>query len=202
MISAFPEDDQIAKELASIGLAVKSVYDLVNTRQSYPEAIPILLKWLDKGIESKNIEEGVVRALTAKEAKGVAGKILFKAFYRRDEPAVRWVIGNAFTVVVMPDDLEEIIEIVENKEYGMSRQMFVLALGKLKGDRAEETLLKRLKEGDLVLHVISALGTLKSLAAEKYLIPYLDSSHTATRKAAESALKKISKAKEKKSKRR
>ncbi|MEO0249525.1 MAG: hypothetical protein ABIN58_08295, partial [candidate division WOR-3 bacterium] len=50
------------------GLEVSSVWDLVNTSEPYPEAIPVLIKLLSQ-IEEPHMKEGIVRALTVKEAR-------------------------------------------------------------------------------------------------------------------------------------
>ena len=53
------------------GLRVSSVFDLVNARSKYPAAVPVLLRLLPK-LKNHIVREGAVRALTVKEARGVA----------------------------------------------------------------------------------------------------------------------------------
>jgi hypothetical protein len=51
------EDAKIARKLRGAGVMVESVYDLVNTNVSYPNAIPILLEALKAGIEHAGTKE-------------------------------------------------------------------------------------------------------------------------------------------------
>ncbi len=64
----------IQTELEKVGIHIDSIYDLVNTSESYTEAIPILIDLVQKEFPNKRIQEGIVRALTIKEAKGKAPK--------------------------------------------------------------------------------------------------------------------------------
>ena len=42
------DEKGLLKELLDVGIEVECVYDLVNTRASYPSAIPVLLKHLQQ----------------------------------------------------------------------------------------------------------------------------------------------------------
>lgn len=126
--------NRFSRKLRDAGIMVESVYDLVNTSVSYPDAIPILLEALSSGIEHAGTEEGVIRALTVREAKGKAAPVLIREFYRTANPILRWVIGNAMTVVATEEDFDEIVRIIEDKENGDARQMFIFALGNFKND--------------------------------------------------------------------
>ena len=75
----FDEDEMVAEALRAVGVQVRSVYDLVNTKESYPEAIPVLLELLPR-VRNDRIKEGVVRALTVREARPVAAKPLIREF--------------------------------------------------------------------------------------------------------------------------
>jgi len=66
-------------------LRITSVWDLVNTSIPYPEAIPVLIEWLPQ-VSHPRVKEGIVRALTVKEARGVASKILVDEFKRLEAP--------------------------------------------------------------------------------------------------------------------
>lgn len=63
----------ILADLAQAGYRLSSVYDLVNTSTSYPSAIPVLLKHLGRPYHPR-IVSGIVRALTVREARGIAGR--------------------------------------------------------------------------------------------------------------------------------
>ncbi|GIV22231.1 MAG: hypothetical protein KatS3mg023_3982 [Armatimonadota bacterium] len=50
---------------------------LVNTRLSYPEVIPTLVALLPQ-VQHPNVKEAIVRALTVKEAQGIANSVLIE----------------------------------------------------------------------------------------------------------------------------
>ena len=191
------DSEKVNNSLLEVGIEVDSVYDLVNTSMSYPEAIHPLIEHL-KNIQDVNIKEGIIRALTVKEAKGIANNTLFEVYNKINEIAnsgIRWVIGNAFTVIIRAEDVDRILKIVSNKDNGMSRQMFVMALSKIKSRKQDiENVLIDLLDDDLVCsHAINTLGKLKSVKAKPLLLTLTEHSRPLVRKEAVKALKKIEK---------
>ena len=63
------------KEIHEAGISISSVWDLVNTRDSYPEAISILIKHFNIPHHIA-VFEGILRSLMVKEAKGIAGRTI------------------------------------------------------------------------------------------------------------------------------
>ena len=184
----------LIKELDKIGVKINSIWDLVNSKIKYPLAIPILLKYLPIVEHDKN-KEGIIRALTVKEAKGKANKVLLNEYFKipKEKNNLKWVIGNAMSVVVVDTDIEDIISIVLDKENDISRQMFILALGKIKSDKSkiEDVLIKLLDDEEVLPHVLSVLGKLKSQKAKEKITSLLNHSVSLVRKEAQKALKKI-----------
>lgn len=158
--------DDIKEKLLEVGVKIDTIYDLVNTKENYPEAIPSLLNLIEQDY-SPEIKEGVVRSLAVKEAKGRANNILFKVYHETLDPdsSLSWAIGNTIEVIVQDQDQDQIINILENKLNGRSRQMFAIALGKIKNEKSEDTLIECLKEDGLLIQTISALRKLKSTKA-------------------------------------
>ncbi len=188
-------DQTIIKErLLKKGIQIDSIYDLVNTNEKYPEAIDTLIDLLNKNINfHPKITEGIVRALAIKEAKGRANEILFNLYQKvsKDENLFRWAIGNTINVIVEPKDEERILEIVNDKSNGTSRQMFVLALGKIKSDNSENVLINLLDDEDVAAHAIISLGKLKSLKAKSKIAELVNHEKYLIKKEAKKALKKI-----------
>lgn len=99
------EDERgLVEELRSIGYEIDSVWDFVNNTNrheflrkfhgSYSSAYPILVKHL--GVKhNPAIREGVIRALTEKDANHVAAEALIAAFYQEQDPNIKWVLANA-----------------------------------------------------------------------------------------------------------
>lgn len=185
--------ERIKKELQTVGIYVNDIYDLVNTTEPYPKAIPILVNLLKEGLTHDGVKEGVIRALAVKEARGIAGPILIKEYYKipKDKMLLRWAVGNTMEVVITENELESVLKIVNNKENGMSRQMFVVALGKVKSESAELTLIDLLSDDEVAAHALEVLGTLKSKKAKNKIVELLNHPKPLIRKEAQKALKKI-----------
>lgn len=188
------DDEKIVHELSKVGVRVKGIYDLVNTKNKYPEAIPVLIDLVQKDFSNINVREGIVRALTVKEAKGLANGTLLKIY--TDTPKelhfFRWAIGGAFSVILMKDDVPEVLRIVKNRENGTSRQMFVMALGKIKNsEEVEKTLIELLDDEDVVIHAIDALQKIKSYKARKKIERLMDNPRSIVRRLAKKYLEKI-----------
>lgn len=92
----------------------ESVYELVNTADSYPEVIPVLLDHLGRPY-SDRIKEGIARALTVVEARGIAGSSIVRALREAldGDRFYRWALANALTVVADRADREAIQELIE-----------------------------------------------------------------------------------------
>ena len=138
-------------EVLEAGIRIKSVWDFVNTADKYPEAIPVLVKHLNRSYHHRT-KEGIVRALAVREAKGIANKAVMEEYHRlpKEDPEIdpdeqwiyhyRWAFGNTMTVIVTKDDLEALIDIVTDESNGQSRSGFIEALAKLKSPKVIEVL--------------------------------------------------------------
>ena len=153
------ETIELVNELNLIGLNINSIWDLVNTKKSYPDAIPILIEHLSKDYSDRN-KEGIIRALAVKEAKGKVVSILIELYNKipKEKQLLRWAIGNTICTVITKGEVESIIPIVQDETNGASRQMFVLALGKFKNDKIINILKEHSKESDIALQVTKALN--------------------------------------------
>ncbi len=184
---------EIKTELQKVGIEITNIYDLVNSGKRYAAAIPILSSLLKKGIDDIKVKEGVIRALTVKDAAGVANKVLIEEYNQipKNETSLRWAIGNAFYTIITNEDAENILQIVQDRENGISRQMFVAALGKIKSKQSEIVLIKLLDDFEVAPHALDALGRLKSKKAKEKIEILLGHKNKLIIKEAERALKKI-----------
>lgn len=183
----------IKTELEKVGISINDIYDLVNTNESYPTAVPVLLNLLETGIDDMGTKEGVVRALAVKEAIGKASPILIAEYNRvpKDKMLLRWAIGNTIYTTITKDDVESILPIVQNKTNGISRQMFVAALGKVKIEKVENVLINLLDDDDVIAHALEALGRMKSKKAKDKISALTNHPKALIRKEALKALKKV-----------
>ena len=187
MDEADRDNETVVAALREVGVYASSVFDLVNSSDSYSSAIPVLLDFLPKRLD-KNIREGIARALTVKEARGKAAKPLIRAFRNEKDPYVRWAIANALTVVAEKDDLAAIATLARNKKYGKSREMLAIALGSLKDPRATPVLIELLDDEEIAGHAISGLRKLKPKEARRHVERFLDHPRYWVREEAKKAL--------------
>lgn len=85
--------------LNDAGISVKSIWDLVNTKQPYPGAIPILIEHLKHSYPFR-IREGIARALTVRDAGEAAYAELVNEFKSLPDSTdttqhgFKWALGN------------------------------------------------------------------------------------------------------------
>jgi HEAT repeat protein len=146
------EHQELTDELADIGIKIVSIYTLVNTKAKYPKAIPILIKHLQKKY-SDATKQGIIRALTVKEAKGVAVPLLIKEYLKtpKEKEDLRWVIGNAVWATITKADAESIFPIVLDKTNGWSREGFIFALSKIREEKVKNVLIQVMDDNDKVI---------------------------------------------------
>lgn len=186
------ETDVVRTELSKVGIEVRDIYDLVNTGVEYPAAIPALIRLLDLKTLSPKTKEGIVRALTVKRAKGLANFTLLKLYEssQLNDTSLRWAIGNAFTVIIVREDIPKILEIIKNKNNGLSRQMFLLSLGVFKIEEVEVALIELLNDDEVVLHALSSLRKFKSIQAVNTVQTLMNHENNAVRKESKNYLAK------------
>ena len=110
------EEGPIIADLAKVGFEVGSVWDLVNTNKSYSAAIRTLLDHLHRPYHER-IRNGIIRALTVREAKGIAGGEILDELRRETDSENRWALANALTVVAERDDMVSIDGLLEDPAY-------------------------------------------------------------------------------------
>jgi HEAT repeat protein len=181
--------------LKRVGINVESVYDLVNSKAAYPEAIPALLECLTF-VQEPVIKEGVIRALTVKEAKGKAEQALIQEF-KLIPPDIsqlqilKWTIGNALSVVATDAVFDDLVELATNKAHGKAREMVVVALGNMKNPKAGEILIGLLSDEEVAGHAAMALGKLKYRPALPHLKTLMKHPKPWVRKTAEKTIAKL-----------
>jgi hypothetical protein len=128
----------LVADLRAAGVAVNSVYDLVNTRESYPAALPILIRHLDVDYPPP-IVEGIARAL-AVPAAHVAWRKLVDRFKSSRDVGPQQGFAVAVAGTANDERLDELIELVLDPRYGTSRVLLVSALERSKLQKARAVL--------------------------------------------------------------
>jgi hypothetical protein len=108
------EQALLLADLRRVGYRLETVWNLVNTADSYPEAIPVLLDHIKRSYKDV-YREGMARALTVREARGVAGPVIIDVL-RNAEGAgqqLRWALANALTIVADRTDRDAIKALID-----------------------------------------------------------------------------------------
>jgi len=164
----------LVEALNDAGVSVKSVWDLVNSKEPYPRAIPVLTEYLTHPYPLR-IREGIARALAVKSAGEAAyAKLVnvFKSLFDSTDTAqqgFKWALGNAISIVATKNHFDEVVELIRDKHHGATRDMMVLRLPSLDRQRAIDVLIESLADDEIAGHAVMALGRLKSQKARTHL---------------------------------
>jgi hypothetical protein len=163
--------EPLLKELAAKGFRVRSLVELREGGSNYGAAVPVLLQWLPR-ISDRHAKEDIVRTLSVPWAKPEAAPLLIREFKAANDPTgdgLRWAIANGLAVVADDAVFEDLLHLVQDKQYGKAREMLVVALGNMKDPRAVTVLMNLLDDEQVVGHAVMALGKLKAPAARERL---------------------------------
>lgn len=132
-------------------------------------------------------------------ARGRAFGVLASAFVRwaAVDSTAAWHLGDALGSAATADDLMRMIVLARETEYGKSREMIVLALGRFKGSPEAEAAARDLAEDDdVALHALSAYRKIAGAAAALERAAEIIRHHPGTKAAeqAERQIKKLAKA--------
>lgn len=119
-----PEQTPLLTDLAAAAIKVDSVWDLVNAKQPYQAAIPVLIAHLQR-VRHPVLREGIGRALTVPEARGAAARVILSELRRplSESPhSVRWVLANALTVAGDGSIVSEIKALIVDDRYADVRE--------------------------------------------------------------------------------
>ncbi len=192
--------DDLKEKIKKAYPEFSSIDDLVNTKSPYPELVQPLLEALSHYAElDAGKLEFIIRALTVKEAKGKANNPLLDCVFDLAAQDIKkldrilWAVGNAFTIIVQPDDVAAIGKVLKTKEFERGREMFALALGKIRNPEAEAILIDCLSDEDTAAHAISGLKAMKSKKALPYIQEKVSSSVFLEKREAQKYLKSYEK---------
>jgi hypothetical protein len=153
----------IALDLRKAGVKVSSVWDLVNSAQSYPTAIPVLIDHLQRPYPER-VLEGVARALAVKEARPF-WPILRRTYLKwKDLSGLGAKGGLACALAATAHDgvSEELLSLLRDPKQGESRLLLLLGLAKLRAVPVEEVLTELEKDPVLTRQVQAMLRRRRS----------------------------------------
>jgi len=135
-------------DLRGVGLPLESVWDLVNSSDPYPDALPILVKHLELGGYPDRVMEGVARALAVKPA-GAYWTRLRDLYLRAEGPDEMNGLAVALAAAATPDNLDDLLVLLNETSRGETRLYFVRTVLNVGDERGRQTV-EALK-GDPVL---------------------------------------------------
>ena len=107
----------------------------------------------------------------------------------------RWAVADTIYKMKCPLYASEYMAIVQNREYGIARQMIVLLLGSIKCYESIPLLLSYISDEDITLQTVSALGKIGNTECIPCLEAYATSKNHAIRKETLNAIDRIHKRK-------
>lgn len=110
------EEEYLLKDIENNGLIIDSVWDLVNTRQSYPEAIEPLRKHLSGNYHIRN-KEGIIRALGVKESGIKEVKALVNEYGKVDDDNLNWTIIMSIHNILRPQKIKDLLTQTDDKDH-------------------------------------------------------------------------------------
>ncbi|NCT92186.1 hypothetical protein GXB85_14675 [Cellulomonas sp. APG4] len=132
-------EQPIVADLRAAGIDVESVWDLVNTSEPYPAALPVLLRHLERGGYPDRVMESMGRALAVKPTVTLWDRL--KALYLAPRSAGEQE-GAAVALAASATDAQigDLIAFLSMEERGASRVYFVRPILALGGDRGRQVL--------------------------------------------------------------
>jgi HEAT repeat protein len=160
----------LLSELAQVGWKVGSLDELRMSGRRYSSAVPVLIDWLPK-LQSNEAQEAVVRALSVPWAGELALDKLVTMFSepRLANTSLKWAIGSAIEVLANKNVINKLVKIAADRSHGRSREMIVLALGKIRTDLTKRTLLGLLKDEEVCGHAVAALRRMGATDAQDFV---------------------------------
>ncbi|UKA64094.1 hypothetical protein [Arthrobacter sp. FW306-04-A] len=133
-VSLFRKAEQpIVEDLRGVGLDVKSVWDLVNTADPYPAALPVLFEHLERGGYPDRVLEGLGRALAVKPAQ-IYWPRLRELYLRATGPDEEQGLAVALAASATPENLNALLDLLNETTRGSSRILFLSTIVRVGGD--------------------------------------------------------------------
>lgn len=134
----------LVQALREVGVAVESVWDLVNTAGPYPEAVPVLLEHLQRSYPAA-VREGIARALAVPDSGAVWAKIV--EMYRRERGGrVKEGLAVAISAAANEQFIDDVIALARDGANGPSRALLLAAIARWADRQKARELISELKK--------------------------------------------------------
>lgn len=132
------EQAPLIQDLAKCGLPVESVWDLVNSRNNYDHALPVLMNHLTRPY-SPGVREGIARAV-AIPAAAPEWMRLASLYASEENSRVKDGLAVAIATSARAEHADALISLAQDHRNGQSRVLLLRAIARLgeKGRKALE----------------------------------------------------------------
>lgn len=137
----------LLRDLKGHGVAVGSVWELVNSASSYPSAIETLLSHLGRSYPS-SVREGIARALAVGDARW-CWSALVQAYHDEHDSRVKEGIAVALAAIADEEVLDDVLCLVNDGSLGSSRALLLTSLERMRDPRALKALVESKDDPDL-----------------------------------------------------
>jgi hypothetical protein len=200
---SWPESEQAMKrQLDDAGIPEDTVWEMVNSRNDYPEAVPIIVDWLEHLDERVPPDEdrrawraGLLRNLITKNARGnrAAADILFHQF-EIEPPLTNLELeaaGFALAQVADRSDFPRVAALIRSERDFPTKPDLVQWLGQFKTQEAKELAVSQLAHPGTRIEAMRALVRQKATGVRDAVAEYLHNEHAVFRKEARKTLDKL-----------
>lgn len=142
-------EEPIVRDLSGVGIEVSSVWDLLETRSGYDQALPVLLTHLERRYPGV-ILEGIARAMAVPGGRKYLRNLidLYQVKARLPEADEKGLpkgslahgLAIAIAALARADDLDSILSLVKDRSLGASRSALILPIARFRNDRTIDLL--------------------------------------------------------------
>lgn len=137
-------ETSITTELRAVGVPVNSVWDLVNTPNTYPQSLPILLEHLQRPYPDA-VRDGIARAMAVPDAR-FAWSVLVKLYRQEQSSRTQQGLAVALSNIADNEVIRELIKLAGDSRLGVSRCLLLDALRRSPLSLARNALTNFLKD--------------------------------------------------------
>lgn len=190
------------RELDAAGIPEDTVWELVNSPNDYPQAVPIVVDWLQhldervpRNEDRRAWRAGLIRNLITKHAKGnrAAVDVLFDQF--NIEPPLSNLeleaAGFALAKICERSDFPRIAALIRAERDFPTKSVLVQWIGQIKTDEAKELAVSQLPNPATRIPAMKALVRQRATGVRDAVAKYLDDEHEIFRKEARKTLDKL-----------
>jgi hypothetical protein len=134
----------IVRDLAQAGVEVTSVWDLVNTSEPYPDALPVLLNHLQQGGYPDRVMESMGRAIAVKASFAV-WETLRDLYLGADSRGAEEGLAVALAASAGSDHFGQLVDLLREDSRSQTRIHFLEPIKRV-GGQAGRKILEALKD--------------------------------------------------------